>query len=143
MTILSIAQVLRCQALLLGMLIVGCGGNQPKVVGEAQKNTSTSISHVNLTSNCSDCHLQDRGADSVDIDSKTGDPLTVTHGLGADCSECHAFPSFPTIIQKAKLHSPAPSVCMGCHSRATTMAQHAARGECATCHRFGAAWVPF
>lgn len=120
---------------LLWALFYACGGSKPAVVDETQKNPSTSISHVNLTSNCADCHEADRKAPAVDL-------ITVTHGLGADCSGCHAFPVFATIKAEAKLHSPPPTICMGCHDLITEKATHPPYGECAACHQFGPAWVP-
>ncbi|MBC7532389.1 MAG: hypothetical protein H7318_12490 [Oligoflexus sp.] len=123
-------------SLLLWTLLSACGNKQPTVVDESQKNPKSSISHVNLTSNCAQCHEPDRKAPAVDL-------VTVQHGLGADCSDCHAFPVFTVIKAEAKTHVPPPKACMGCHDRVTAKTSHVARGECAGCHRFGAAWAPF
>ncbi|RYZ60176.1 MAG: hypothetical protein EOP07_01700 [Proteobacteria bacterium] len=117
------------------LALTSCGSRQPAVVDETQKSPTKALSHANLTSNCADCHEQDRKPAAVDL-------VTIPHGLGEDCSACHSFPLFTNIKTSAKAHNPAPKVCMGCHDRGTEMTVHVARGECAPCHQFGAAWGP-
>ncbi|MBC7659318.1 MAG: hypothetical protein H7249_06380 [Chitinophagaceae bacterium] len=123
-------------------MIVSCGTKQPAVVDQTLKNPTNSLSHVNLTSNCQRCHEAERPAPNVDIVLATNAPLSVAHGLGGDCLQCHSFGQFTNVNAFAKGHNPPPKACMGCHSRARQKTVHVPRGECVTCHSFGAAWVP-
>ena len=122
-------------SLLLWTFVSACGSKQPAVVDEGLKNPTSSISHVNLTSKCAECHEPDREPDVVDL-------VTVKHGLGADCSDCHSFPAFATIKAEVKAHSPAPTYCLGCHDLVKEKAPHVKRGDCYPCHQFGANWTP-
>ncbi len=112
-------------------LLPACGTKQPKVEDQGLTNAAKSIDHTSLTTNCAECHEAERPPPNTDLNA------TQKHGLGADCSNCHDFPTFPTIKKAAVLgHNPAPTVCLGCHTRASTQSTHEARGECAPCHKF-------
>jgi len=121
--------------LILG--VTGACGKKPAVEEEGLKNPFDNIGHVNFLGDCADCHETERKAPAVDLN------ITVAHGFGKDCSECHTFPVFGNLKAELIAHNPPPTQCMGCHNRITENTQHPPFGECASCHRFTSGWAPF
>ncbi|RYZ82370.1 MAG: hypothetical protein EOP04_22175 [Proteobacteria bacterium] len=108
--------------------LFACGTKQPKVVDETQLNPKVSVAHLNLKTDCAECHEAERLPPNVETNA------TELHGLGADCSSCHTWPAFKTINDSVKAHNPYPAKCLGCHTVASEMATHPKQGECAACH---------
>ncbi len=128
-------------SMLIGLCVVQCGVKQPAV--QNKKFANPVADHTRFTDPCSSCHESTRlGA--------TKDLVTVPHGFGRDCAECHEYlATGPSWGPKAYTHNPTPKACLGCHSLPGEMSKFGKttahgggqlRGDCAPCHQDGTGW---
>ncbi|MCX6130945.1 MAG: hypothetical protein NTX25_18045 [Proteobacteria bacterium] len=106
------------------------------------KFASPTPDHSRFTEPCSSCHESTRLAATKDL-------VTVAHGFGRNCGECHQYDAkAPTWAPLSYSHKPTPTACLGCHSlpgeaakfKATAHNSGQLRGDCAPCHQDGTAW---
>jgi hypothetical protein len=117
-----------------------CGVKQPGVTDT--RYSSPAADHARFTDPCAACHENRRLSPTIDL-------VTVKHGFGRECAECHQYvAASPNWKPKAYTHIPTPPACLGCHSlpgesakfKPTAHSGGQLRGDCAACHRFGTQW---
>lgn len=128
--------------LFVSLLLSQCGTKQPKV--ENKLYSTPYANHLRFTDACASCHEYRRMPPTKDL-------VTVPHGFGRECAECHQYATTgtPSWTPKFYAHNPKPAACLGCHSlpgEATKFNANAhapnqtLRGDCAGCHQFGTKW---
>ncbi len=119
---------------LLALASGKCGTHQPGVAD--QRFDKPAADHTRFTAPCATCHEETRFPANVDIDAK-GAALTVAHGFGRSCGECHEYAkAAPSWLPTAHTHTAADVSCLGCHYLASEGNPHTPRGDCVSCHSF-------